>query len=152
MAYITVKQALNFEGLLRQCWCGAVDTLERVQEEGKVDDLMCLLSDYFNSRTEEPTLTEINDILWFEYDYIFEHLEIIDKYTISELQDCVLFDAFINYLEQTENEEMINLYNELLDEYGAEPTYWSTEGIQLIVAAIKEEGLTFDEYGNIIEE
>ena len=152
MAYITVKQALDFEDLLEYCWCQAVDTLERVQEEGKENDLMCFLLDYFCSRTEEPTLTEVNDILRFEGDYIFEQLEIVDKYDIGDLQDCAFFDALVNYLEQTENEEMINLYNELLDEYGAEPTYWSTEGIELIEAAIKEEGLTFDKDGDIIED
>ena len=55
-------------------WSGAVDTLNTIREHDKIEDLEYMLEDLFHDRT--PTETEINDFLWFEDEYIFEHLGI----------------------------------------------------------------------------
>ena len=70
---ISVKKELSFEDLKDECWSGAIDTLQKIEEEGKEDELMELLQEVF---ADIPTETEINDFLWFEDSYIYENLGI----------------------------------------------------------------------------
>lgn len=58
-----------------EAWSGAVDTKNRIIEEGKADQFDCLLDDIF---PEGATETEVNDFLWFDDDNIFEMLGISD--------------------------------------------------------------------------
>ena len=69
-----IKNDYGFEDLRDNCWSGAIDTLDRVEEEGKEEELMDLLEEVFEG--DIPTLTEVNDYLRFEDDEIFERLEI----------------------------------------------------------------------------
>lgn len=61
----------NFEA-----WSGAVDTLDRVKEEGKCDELEALLEDLYPDGMSE---TELNDLLWFEPETVFEWLGIEEE-------------------------------------------------------------------------
>lgn len=70
---ISVKKELSFEDLKDECWSGAIDTLQKIEEEGKETELMELLQEVF---ADIPTETEINDFLWFEDSYIYENLGI----------------------------------------------------------------------------
>lgn len=59
-----------------EAWSGAVDTQKRI-----IDECLC---DEFDSLIEELypdglTDTQLNDILWFEEDWIFESLGISDE-------------------------------------------------------------------------
>ena len=69
-----VCKEIDFSDLMRECWSGAIDTLEMIQEHDKEDELMALLEENFFE--EVPTLTAINDLLWFDSEWIFETLEI----------------------------------------------------------------------------
>lgn len=69
-----IKNDYGFEDLRDNCWSGAIDTLDKVEEEGKEEELMDLLEEVFEG--DIPTLTEVNDYLRFEDDEIFERLEI----------------------------------------------------------------------------
>ena len=71
---IWVKEEISFEDLKEQCWSGAIDTLKTIEEHEKEDLFMAILEEMFIDNI--PTLTEINDFLWFEDDEIFEMLEI----------------------------------------------------------------------------
>jgi len=52
-------------------WSGAVDTKQELIERNLVDEFENLIDElYPNGLTE----TELNDILWFERDWIFESL------------------------------------------------------------------------------
>ena len=73
---ISVKKELGFEDLKKECWSGAVDTLQKIEEEGKEDELMELLQDIFS---DIPTETELNDFLWFDDDYIYNQLGIEEE-------------------------------------------------------------------------
>lgn len=73
---ISVKKELSFEDLKDECWSGAIDTLQKIEEEGKENELMELLQEVFS---EISTMTEVNDFLWFEDDYIYEQLGIEEK-------------------------------------------------------------------------
>lgn len=68
-----IKKDLDFEDLRDECWSGAVDTIETIEDKGKEDELMELLENYFD---DTPTMTEVNDLLWFESEYIFNELGI----------------------------------------------------------------------------
>ena len=63
----------EFSDLSENCWSGAIQTLDTITEHDKEDDLMQLLEEVFYDGIE---LTELNDFLWFDSDYIFECLEI----------------------------------------------------------------------------
>jgi len=56
-----------------EAWSGAVDTLDRILNEGKGADLEALLDEIF---PDGATETEVNDLLWFEPEYVFENLGI----------------------------------------------------------------------------
>lgn len=81
MATITVKRELDFSDLQKECWSGAIDTLKTIEEHDKEDAFMSFLAydmGYADSETL-PTLTEINDLLWFDDDFIFGALGIKDE-------------------------------------------------------------------------
>ena len=61
----------NFEA-----WSGAVDTLNRVREAGKCDELESILEDLYPDGMSE---TELNDLLWFEPETVFEWLGIEEE-------------------------------------------------------------------------
>lgn len=66
-----IKKNYGFYDLKDEVWEGAIDTLDKIENEGKQDELMEFLESYF---VDVPTMTEVNDLLWFESDYIFESL------------------------------------------------------------------------------
>ena len=68
-----IKKDYNFNDLKDNCWSGAIDTLETIEENEKEEELMALLEDTFE---DVPTETEVNDFLWFDDDFIFEELGI----------------------------------------------------------------------------
>ena len=66
-----VKREMGFNDLKNNSWSGAVDTLNKIEEECKEDELM----DYLESIFEEtPDETQLNDFLWFDNETIFEDL------------------------------------------------------------------------------
>lgn len=58
-------------------WSGAVSTYERIEEEGKLDQLESILEEIFQSDTVSEA--EINDLLWFEPETVYEWLGITDE-------------------------------------------------------------------------
>lgn len=72
---ITVQMELSFEDLERECWSGAVDTLRTIREHDMQNAFMDLLFEVFCDG-DYPTLTAINDLLWFDDGFIFESLGI----------------------------------------------------------------------------
>lgn len=74
---ITVKNEMNFNDLMNNCWSGAVDTLQVIEENGKEEELMLLLDEIFLESI--PTMTEVNDFLWFDDEMIYESLGIIEE-------------------------------------------------------------------------
>ena len=68
-----IKNDFNFEDLKENCWNGALYTLKVIENNEKEERLMDFLEVEF---PKAPTMTELNDFLWFEDDFIFEVLEI----------------------------------------------------------------------------
>ena len=72
-----IKQEMDFNDLMNNCWGGAIDTLNTINEWNKENELMEHLKDVFSSYFDIiPTMTEVNDYLRFEDKDIFEALGI----------------------------------------------------------------------------
>jgi len=67
-----IKDVDHFE-LRDELWSGALDTFEIINENDKLPEMMYLLEELF---PEPVNITTINDLLWFEPEFIFEELEI----------------------------------------------------------------------------
>lgn len=65
-------------------WSGAVDTWDRIVDEDKIDALEQYLDEMYPDGIDE---TELNDLLWFEPEYIFEILGISDEEDENEEED-----------------------------------------------------------------
>ena len=57
-------------------WGGAIQTLDRLRKEGLCEQLEFILEDLFPDGMSQ---TELNDLLWFDSDWIYETLEISDE-------------------------------------------------------------------------
>lgn len=94
-------------------WGGAVNTYERLERNNKLNDLEWLLPELFNGDIEE---TELNDLLWFEPDTVYE---MVGLNTESEIKEEI---------EETESEiEYITEYIDTLEEEIAECELGSEE-------------------------
>lgn len=71
---LTIKKEIDFNDLKNMVWSGAVDTIQRIEDEQKQDSLMALLNEVFFER--QPDITDVNDYLWFESDDIYDYLGI----------------------------------------------------------------------------
>jgi len=75
-----VKEVNDFE-LKDELWSGALDTLATITQKDKLRDLMDLLEELY---PEPIDITTINDLLWFDDDFLFEQLDIADAYACSK--------------------------------------------------------------------
>lgn len=66
-------------------WGQAREIYERIEEEGKLDELESLLEETFMS--ELPTETEINDLLAYDWEWVYEQLGIEDEDEEEEDED-----------------------------------------------------------------
>lgn len=57
-------------------WAGAIYTLDRLRKEGLCEQLEFILEDLFPDGMSQ---TELNDLLWFDSNWIYESLEIDDE-------------------------------------------------------------------------
>lgn len=68
-------------------WSGAVNTFEAIKDAGKVDDLDFYLEDIY---PDGLTMTELNDLLWFDGDSVLSDLGIYTEDAIdTAIQDAV---------------------------------------------------------------
>ena len=56
-----------------EAWSGAIDTKKRIIQEGKSEEFDSLIEELYPDGLSE---TQLNDILWFEQDWIYESLGI----------------------------------------------------------------------------
>ena len=64
-----------------EAWSGAKETLEKIQREGKCSLLEQILDDIY---PDGMTETELNDLLWFESETIYEWLGIRSEEQIEK--------------------------------------------------------------------
>ena len=59
-----------------EAWSGAVYTINRVREEGKCSQLEYMLEELYPDGMSE---TQLNDLLWFDREWVYEMLGISDE-------------------------------------------------------------------------
>lgn len=86
-------------------WSGAIETYNRIAAEGKGDELESILDEIY---PDGMTETELNDLLWFEPETVFEWLGISDEEEETEeeeteepenLTDPAAFDTFADFCQ-----------------------------------------------------
>ena len=70
---LSIIKTINAHELKDELWSGALDTLETITENDKLPDLMGLLEEIYPEPVE---ITAVNDLLWFEEDFLFEQLNV----------------------------------------------------------------------------
>lgn len=65
-------------------WSGAIDTYNTIEEAGKLEEFESLIEELYPDGIEEVTL---NDILWFEPDFILESLGLSEEEEEDEEKD-----------------------------------------------------------------
>lgn len=88
-------------------WSGAVSTYETIAEEDKLDDLDFLLEELYPEGISEG---QLNDILWFESDWVFAQLGIgnmVECGYCGEIYDEILNEACKLFHLNKENFEKI---------------------------------------------
>ena len=106
-----------------EAWSGAKETLERIQREGKCAELENVLEELY---PDGMTETELNDLLWFEPETVYEWLGIRSEEQIkkeieeaeAELEDKISdleFDLDDDLTEE-ERKDIIESYQPEIDE------------------------------------
>ena len=107
-----------------QAWSGAKDTLERIQREGKCAELENVLEELY---PDGMTETELNDLLWFDSESVYEWLGIRSEEQIekeikeaeeelAEVQSNLEDDLDDDELTTEERAEIIETYQPDIDE------------------------------------
>ena len=107
-----------------EAWSGAKDTLDRIQREGKCGLLEQILEDTY---PDGMTETELNELLWFDSESVYEWLGIRSEEQIeneikeaeeelSEVQSNLEDDLDDDELTTEERAEIIESYQPDIDE------------------------------------
>ena len=107
-----------------QAWSGAKDTLDRIQREGKCAELENILEELY---PDGMTETELNDLLWFDSESVYEWLGIRSEEQIEkeikeaeeeldEVQSNLEDDLDDDELTTEERAEIIESYQPDIDE------------------------------------
>ena len=107
-----------------QAWSGAKDTLERIQRDGKCEALENILEELY---PDGMTETELNDLLWFDSESVYEWLGIRSEEQIekeikeaeeelAEVQSNLEDDLDDDELTTEERAEIIESYQPDIDE------------------------------------
>ena len=107
-----------------EAWSGAKDTLDRIQREGKCAELENILEDLY---PDGMTETQLNDLLWFDSEQVYEWLGIRSEEQIekeikeaeeelAEVQSNLEDDIDDDELTTEERAEIIESYQPDIDE------------------------------------
>ena len=119
---MTITYELDLERF--EAWSGAKETLERVQREGRCGELENILEELY---PEGMTETQLNDLLWFDSESVYEWLGIRSEEQIkkeikeaedelAEVQSNLEDDLDDGELTTEERAEIIESYQSDIDE------------------------------------
>jgi len=95
-------------------WSGAVDTLDRIQREGKCEELENILEDLY---PDGMTETQINDLLWFDSEWLGIRSEEQIRKEIKEAED-ELADMQSDLEDELDDEDLTTEERaEIIDSY-----------------------------------
>ena len=103
-----IKQDMDFGDLENLCWGQARKILEEISDASKEDALMNYLEDTFYG--DIPTLTEVNDLLAYDWENVYEGIGMVLWDELSDLCDSKLIedgikevDSFIENLDKEDS-------------------------------------------------
>ena len=119
---MTITYELDLERF--EAWSGAKETLERVQREGRCGELENILEELY---PEGMTETQLNDLLWFDSESVYEWLGIRSEEQIkkeikeaedelAEVQSNLEDDLDDGELTTEDRAEIIESYQSDIDE------------------------------------
>ena len=121
-----IKQDMDFNDLRNNCWGQATKILEEISDADKEDALMSYLEEIFYD--DIPTLTEVNDVLAFDWENVYEGIGMVSWDELSDLCDSKLIKNgikevtdYMNDLDEDDNEredceQTIEAFEHLEDE------------------------------------
>lgn len=92
-----IKQDMDFRDLENNCWGQAVDILKEISDADKEDALMIYLEDTFDG--DIPTLTEVNDVLAYDWENIYRDIGVVQWDELSDLCNSKLIGDGIKEVE-----------------------------------------------------
>ena len=92
-----IKQNVDFGDLENLCWGQARKILEEISDADKEDALMNYLEDTFYG--DIPTLTEVNDLLAYDWENVYKDIEMVQWDELSDLCDSKLIEDGIKELD-----------------------------------------------------
>lgn len=67
---------MDWYDIYRTAWSGARDTVEKIEDEGKGDEFVSLIEELYPEGIDR---TSLNDLLWFDDEWVFESLGIKEE-------------------------------------------------------------------------
>ena len=109
-----IKDIGNYWELKENSWSGALDTLADIEKADKEQELMNFLEEIFADRT--PTETAVNDLLWFEREYIYENVGLNSNGEIPNALDEARKEGttWLLNLEDVDNMKSSELFDQKL--------------------------------------
>ncbi len=121
-----IKQDMDFGDLENNCWGQATTILREISDADMEDALMSYLEEIFSE--DIPTLTEVNDVLAFDWENVYEGIGMVQWDELSDLCDSKLIKDgieevtdYMNDLDEDDNEredceQTIEAFEHLEDE------------------------------------
>ena len=104
-----IKQDMDFRDLENNCWGQARKILEEISDADMEDALMSYLEDTFYG--DIPTLTEVNDVLAYDWEQVYKDIGMVQWDELSDLCDSKLIEDgikevtdYMNDLDEDDNE------------------------------------------------
>ena len=104
-----IKDIGNYWELKENSWSGALDTLADIEKADKEQELMDFLEEFFADKT--PTESEVNDLLWFEREYIYENIGLNSNGELPTAFDEIEEDTLVNEMD-LENMKESSIFSE----------------------------------------
>ena len=138
-----IKQDMDFNDLRNNCWGQATKILEEISDADKEDALMNYLEDIFYG--DIPTLTEVNDVLAYDWENVYKDIGMAQWDELSDLCDSKLIEDGIkeveSFIENLDKED--SSYEK--DKEDAELTLRALESLEgEIERSVKDEEITED--------
>lgn len=138
-----IKQDMDFGDLENLCWGQARKILEEISDADKEDALMSYLEDTFYG--DIPTLTEVNDLLAYDWKQVYKYIGMVQWDELSNLCDSKLIEDGIkeldSFIENLDKED--SRYKK--DKEDAELTLRALESLEgEIERSVKDEEITED--------
>lgn len=99
-----VKKIYSFEDF--EPWSGAIETWEKLQEFDKIGTLEATLEDFYPDGIDE---TELNDILWFDEESVFDWVGLYYNSDTDVVSDEPLCYVCEKYIPEAECEQCMQM-------------------------------------------